>query len=493
MEEKKLKICLFLQRRFAFWGHALAIELKKMGFNRFCCYTLPLWSAEFLRKQKDIEYNPFLVDEEIIKKYKEEKIDFEYLKKIEKKYGIPNLLPYIFMDRYLMMSKGKTSYEPSFSYTDMLKILQMRFRAIERMFEEFQPDVVVFSAIAIMPSFIMYQVAKKKGIKVVQILNSRVKNRITVTENINEYTSIFELYKKINRGLVKSKYKKEALDFLRKFQQNPTKIYRTREIKRAKFLPLRIYKTLKSAISYIVSYYTTYRKNDYMVDSPVDYFRQKLRRIFNIILGYKTLFENPDPNDSYVFYPLHFEPEAATLVHGLYYINQINLIRNIALSLPINYKLYVKEHPFMLHKRKRSYYKKIKRIPNVCLIDAKVSSADLIKNSQLVTTITGTAGWEALLLGKPVITFGNVFYNIFSSVKRCQNIEELSSLIQDCLDNFKYNEEEIINYLSAVFEESIELDLINIWYFETIEDIIRKRLLNKLAEFIYKKITNSEA
>ena len=99
-ENKDLKICLFLQRSFAFWGHALAIEFKKLGINQFCCYTYPLKSAKFLKLQKDIRYDPFMVDEEVIRDYKKEQIDFEYLLEMEKKYGIPNLWPYVFLDRY---------------------------------------------------------------------------------------------------------------------------------------------------------------------------------------------------------------------------------------------------------------------------------------------------------------------------------------------------------------------------------------------------------
>ena len=40
-------------------------------------------------------------------------------------------------------------------------------------------------------------------------------------------------------------------------------------------------------------------------------------------------------------------------------------------------------------------------IPNVEFIGKRVSSIELIKHSKLVSTITGTAGWEAILIGKP--------------------------------------------------------------------------------------------
>ena len=45
--------------------------------------------------------------------------------------------------------------------------------------------------------------------------------------------------------------------------------------------------------------------------------------------------------------PLHFEPEATTLVHGSYFEDQLTVIRNLARSLPAGWELVVKEHFYM--------------------------------------------------------------------------------------------------------------------------------------------------
>ena len=49
---------------------------------------------------------------------------------------------------------------------------------------------------------------------------------------------------------------------------------------------------------------------------------------------------------SFAFYPLHSEPEVAiqVLAHP-YHKNQIELVRNIAASLPFGMPLIIKEHP----------------------------------------------------------------------------------------------------------------------------------------------------
>ena len=59
--------------------------------------------------------------------------------------------------------------------------------------------------------------------------------------------------------------------------------------------------------------------------------------------------------------------------------------------------------------------------------------------------------------------FGDVFYNKLSMVKHCKTPEELPFLIKECLRNFKHNEEELINFLSAILEESVNIDFLDLW------------------------------
>jgi hypothetical protein len=49
-------------------------------------------------------------------------------------------------------------------------------------------------------------------------------------------------------------------------------------------------------------------------------------------------------------------------------------------------------------------------------VPSDTSSQALVAKSKLVATVAGTAGWEALLLGIPVITFGGAWHRSLAGV-----------------------------------------------------------------------------
>lgn len=160
-------------------------------------------------------------------------------------------------------------------------------------------------------------------------------------------------------------------------------------------------------------------------------------------------YDKVNSNDKYFYYPLHLEPEAVVLYWGDgIYKNQVKLIENIAAQLPPFSYLYIKDHPHAGYYRDYIDYKRIKAIPNVKLINPLVSGKFLIKTCIGVITISGTSGFEALLLNKQVYTFGNCFYNISNQVIRINNIRELREIIYKNI-NRTFKKEDLITFLAA--------------------------------------------
>lgn len=133
-----------------------------------------------------------------------------------------------------------------------------------------------------------------------------------------------------------------------------------------------------------------------------------------------------NPNKAYVVYPLHFYPEASTSILAKYYDgNEFNLIRNIAFSLPERAILVVKEHSANVGNNSRQFYKQIRQLPNVILLDPNYNLKDNLSKYDAVVTLSSTVGFEALIVGVPVFVLGDVFYQKYEGCQKIGSFAEL--------------------------------------------------------------------
>lgn len=463
-----MKVCFYLQRRFSRLGHAIAVGLKEQyGVEKFCCYVFAKHAEKFIREQEDIEYSTILSDEELHQKAKHVKLDKDFLNKFEKEYGIPNASQFITIDRHLTMSvpKHDYSYKPDCSYEQMLKYLQVKAKAMIEMLEKEKPDAVVLSAVGSMGSLLLYHIAKKKGIQTINIEPVRIGERIALTDSCYcQFSKVEEIFQKLQKGEYESKFEKEAEDYIKESREKETRYGWVKDLmKKKKIGPIKfLFMEIKGFILHSIKHYKNSYK-DYTMQSPLWFFYNKVLRLSRRLKGYKKFYTKPDLDTDFAFFPLHFEPEIATLLLSPFYTDQITLIEQIAKALPVTFKLYVKDHPAMMYFRPYSYYKRLLNIPNVELIDANFSSIKLERASKLVTTITGTAGIEAVIHKKPVLTFGSIYYNSLSMVKRVKCIEDLPEIIKDTLAHHKHDDKELKNYLAALYETSESINYRELW------------------------------
>ena len=168
-------------------------------------------------------------------------------------------------------------------------------------------------------------------------------------------------------------------------------------------------------------------------------------------------------NQRFVFFPLQYDPERTISINAPFHTNQLNIITNIAKSLPVDYLLYVKEHPDMKLRgwRKIFFYKEILELPNVTLIHPSVKSDEILKKCLLVITITGTSGFDVLFYGKPSIVFSDVSYSYLPFVYRVKNIEELPQLIRTVLKT-KVEPSKLNEYINLIDQNSFEFNFTNL-------------------------------
>ena len=170
----------------------------------------------------------------------------------------------------------------------------------------------------------------------------------------------------------------------------------------------------------------------------------------------------------FIYFPLHVQPEVSTNLWAPYFSNQLEVIRQIAISLPGKYTLLVKEHPIMLGWRSTAYYEKINGLPNVKLIPYKFNSYEVMSNNYCkgVIVISGTSGFEAILLKKPTIMLSNMFYDVLPHCFRVKDIANIPDTIKkmDSLDlSLKENEEKLILLIATLYEQSIALNYSSLW------------------------------
>ncbi len=132
-----------------------------------------------------------------------------------------------------------------------------------------------------------------------------------------------------------------------------------------------------------------------------------------------------------IFYPLHYEPEAAILYMSEFNEDQIALIRNLSKCLNQNQILAVKEHPQQLGLLLTKEFRKLrKRLSNVIFIRGEVPSDWVINNVELIVTQTGTLGWEAIIRNKPVVLLGKNFYDKYPYINNFVSFDDLRHMIR---------------------------------------------------------------
>ena len=251
----------------------------------------------------------------------------------------------------------------------------------------------------------------------------------------------------------------------------------------------------KSVIHYLLPAVKTFlsiKKNKNKYPNLDDYIENYIvndnsciKKIHNLISYSKIVWDKFDESKKYYYYPFHLEPEAAVYFWGDgIYTNQVKLIENIASSLPSDTYLYVKDHPHDIGYRNPNDYFQLKKINNIKLLHAKESGYNIIKHSKGVITINGSAGFEALLLDKPVYYFGNPYYANFNNTYRVNNIRDLKNILKNN-SSIKSNFENFVNLFSNSYEGNTA-----VFYSENYKDDKNLQLVIKSFNTYFSDIEN---
>ncbi len=184
-----------------------------------------------------------------------------------------------------------------------------------------------------------------------------------------------------------------------------------------------------------------------------------IRRILLILmrtLGLKIWGTTRLPKQKYFLWALHMRPEGSVLVLGDGKDEITELFRTANL-IPNGHFLAVKENPEMFGLRAPGFYRKLKRHPKIILIDAFVPTYSLIQNSSGVIGISGTVLLESTFFGKPSCALGKPEFEKFITASGWNSAE---GFIHDVLTQ-KYSDplEKVLPYVAYVLNNSSANDI----------------------------------
>lgn len=317
-----------------------------------------------------------------------------------------------------------------------------------------RPEAIIFSSVPhTVYDFVLYSLARRQNIKTVLFEVTRVNARSVVVhdfekggsaslravlkQNAGRHYTLADLepdvraYYETQTALTVHARPKDVVDSLKKFSG-----FRVLKVKlRSLWTTLTVHKDLSvflKVLTYLPRRFERNQKTEYM-----------------------RVAKAPDFSKKFVYVALQYQPECSTSPLGGVFVNQMLMIEILSAALPLGWEIFVKEHPLQwkprgasyFSYRYRGYYEAIAAVPQVRLVPPDTDSFSLIEKSQCVAVVIGTAGWEALLRGKPALIFGSAWYADCRGVFNVNDMEGVKRAIEAIRAGATVSREEMIDYL----------------------------------------------
>jgi hypothetical protein len=446
-KQTKNRILLWIEGPLHF---CIAYYLQKTyDCELYAIFDITNKPKKFFEEQKLVKFKKIWFFHDHIKK--NHPPDLNYLASFEKKYKL-NIWKIAINERifYRFYDFHK------FTEVEILSIEEDTCRLLEEIFDEIKPDF----ALTYQPAFhhleLFYQLAKAKDVKMLVLSNPMLGFKCRIAES----REILDEHIKLNDIEISEKSFSELREYRNSYNISKQIKNSMQNDSNSKI------KLIKAAFEYLFLSDNQHEKTHFTYHGRTK--TKVLSFMLNVLIKkkqrakflQKNLLSNIDLKKPFVYFPLGVEPEANILITAPFTTNQIETIRNIAKSLPIDYKLYVKENPAQVNRewRKISEYKEILNIPNVKLLHPTFSNEELLKNSSLVITIAGSSGFEAAFYEKPSIVFSDVIYSILPSVNRIKEIEKLPETIKEGLLT-KVNVDDLNRFINLLEKNTFNFDL----------------------------------
>jgi len=402
----------------------------------------------------------------------------------------------------------------SFSFQERQRFYKKLVRYWDAFILEYKPDIYIS---AVIPhrvfDYVLYLVCKYRGVKTIIYFPNSITGRIMPMHDIfqneermkllyienkkseNDIKISPDIYKHYEKAM--QTYDKGRPDYMvdhaktKKDNSNLLKI-----IRNFLFFSIKNYKDYLGKYGYFYRGFHPYwvEKNKPIENAQYKFFkysRYRLRTLYekkSMEKLYKNIIVKPDYGKPYIYFGLHYQPEATTSPGGDLFVDQMLAVNLLASNIPDDWVIYVKENPLQFNHtsegqtyRQKTFYTDALENPKIKFISLDANSFQLTNNSKAVATISGTLGWEAMIRKKPVIIFAQSWYEYYDGVYRVLNNNCAKNIVQ-FINNFNFDQHNLESYIKAFDDFSVRA-----YHYKGVKekvDIGEEECVNNLVESI---------
>jgi len=483
--------------------YSACIEIyKKYPSAKFGYFSDSIKALDLFKDSVDPKFNtfePYHYD----KKFDYEK-NLNLIRDFEESTGA-NIWKAIYADRRIGWSDNIAKYgtfiqkKKRMNHEYLVSEVAKYIRGMSEMFINFKPDIFIpAKAMGGIDVFILEALCKTSGVNYLLPEYSRVSNLYTIFENVQvlspeidkDYHKLieegevdsFKTGRKLFEELTGSSDKSDSFDkqYMKTYNLHPIKdIFGS-----IRLIFIIFFEMIIDVINFIKRYIRSF--NNPNLKLSMIFYKLKLSIVLRTIkysnqrtVLKKSFGQMPDKQQKYLYFPLYNIPEYSSNFQSTKWLDLISLTETLAISIPFDWKIVLKEHPTSLNFnfREKNFYTKIAEIPNVVFAPIFSDSNKLISNAELVFVTVGTSGWEAILKGVPVLSPVENFWDCMNLSRRSSDIENLNvDILKTLSDNNKCSDSErekrLITYLEALSNNSFSISYPELfsYYYEGTKD-----------------------
>ena len=309
------------------------------------------------------------------------------------------------------------------------------FRALERAYDEFAPEVVVPEVGSETMRTAAHLIGVQRGIDVLFLFYTIFPRPLRLYANTMHAPIVGDDELRPLAAAERAEVERFVETFVAK--DKPIRAYRRPRVHLG---------TLRDFAGHVVNKATTDRDNPYLEPQRfvTNYVREKTRAALA-----RKLYEPLDGSSRpFVYFPLHVTDDYKIKRVIPHCVDQAAIIELIAESLPQGVDLVLKEHPMSIGRNPLGLLRRLAGGDTIRLVDPYTSSHELIRRAQAVAVISSTVGLEALLHGRPVMTVGQPFYGGYGVTVDVDSFREIPAKVQDLL-RFEPDRERVQRFVHA--------------------------------------------